>query len=166
MLPQVQVNWTRRFHLRAGVLLIMIPGGLRPPDPRKSRPPASPVQGPWGTRPPVARRPETWGTRPLVGSSGMSLKAWPTKFAPNDPTGGLVPQGPRPLATGGLVPRVLESGRPEADFSGGLGGGSPPANVISKPLAPSGGFTNHVPEPQHIFVRTCSSTIHTCAHPR
>ena len=71
----------------------------------------------WGTRPSVrlvldqAPRPGLWGNRRPVGSLGSVLSPW-----------------------------VLESGRPEADFSRGLEGRSPPANVISKPPPQRGGL--------------------------
>ena len=49
---------------------------------------------------------------------------------------------PRVLA---LVPKVLEPRRPEADVSGGLGGGSLPANVISKLPAAAGPLLSTCP---------------------
>ena len=65
----------------------------------------------------------------LLGVLLVFLFWWarPTKLTPDDPTGAWFPQGPGPWPPGAHSRRVLELGRPEADFSRGQGA-EPPRN--------------------------------------
>ena len=76
--------------------------------------------------------------------------AWPTKFAPNDPTGALVPQGPGPWPLGawsGHGPPRVAIGEAGGRLFRGPGWRNPPVIVITNPTPrPSGGFTNHEPD--------------------